>query len=261
MSNSIVRSLAQLALVGISTGIAIAPFVVRGTSDGPIPGFYTPETSEIPPGGFFSSEHPDTPPGGFSSSEHPDTSLPGFLGADGLVAREVQLPDGSSMTISENPNFVFTTDPPDGSKDLKHKRVDWEQYTLNDPLQAFCWDESTPQFTFGNSAPLAVDCQKIVDYYSGAKKTGVRGKWTLYPSDFANGKVVTLVKVDGCQFTLALSGGMGQKVFWGDLDLVFYVGNQLQYAKDGRVQAEDYTACYVMDEKYYVQLKWRLVKA
>lgn len=190
------------------------------------------------------------------------SAITGFTAIpDGLVAREVQLPNGSTITIAENPNIVFTPESPNDSKDTKHKRVDWQEYSLSDGVQDFCWDESRPQFSYGTSAPLAADCQKIVDYYSGVRKAGVRGKWTLYPSDLANGKVVPLVKVDGCQFTLTLSGKMGQKVFWGDNDLVYYVDNQLKYAKDGRVQAEDYTACYVVDETKYVQLKWRLVKA
>ncbi|KAK3950574.1 hypothetical protein QBC32DRAFT_315709 [Pseudoneurospora amorphoporcata] len=157
--------------------------------------------------------------------------------------------------ITAPPDSLITREDPNDSPDMKHKRVEWQEFGLNDPIQDFCWDESRPQFTYGSSAPLAADCQKIVDYYSG-----IRGRWTLYPSDLANGKVVPLVKVEGCQFTLALSGELGHKVFWGDNDLVYYVSNQLRYAKDGRVQAEDYTAFFVMDEKY-VQLKWRLVKA
>ncbi|KAK1779340.1 hypothetical protein QBC45DRAFT_450886 [Copromyces sp. CBS 386.78] len=187
MSTFSIRSLAQLALVGISTAAAIAPSAITA------------------------------PP-------------------DSLITREVQLPDGTTITIGENPNIVFTLEYPNDSKDMKHKRVEWQEFGLNDPIQDFCWDESRPQFTYG-------------------------GRWTLHPSDLANGKVVPLVKVEGCQFTLTLSGELGQKVFWGDHDLVYYVSNQLRYAKDGRVQAEDYTACFVMDEKKYVQLKRRLVKA
>ncbi|KAJ4416340.1 hypothetical protein N0V85_002322 [Neurospora sp. IMI 360204] len=212
MSIITIRSLVQLAVVGISTAAAIAPPAITATPYG-------------------------------------------------LITRKVQLHDGTTITIGENPNLVFTPESPNGSKDTKHKRVDWQELDISSPIQDFCWDESRPQFSYGSSAPLAADCQKIVDYYSGVRNFGVRGKWTLYPYDLENGKVVPLVKVDGCQFQLTLSGEIGQKVYWGDNDLVYYVNNQLKYAKDGRVQAEDFTACYVMDEKKYVQLKWRLVKA
>lgn len=202
-----IRSLAQLALVGISTAAAIASSDVTATPDG-------------------------------------------------LVTRKVQLSDGTTMTIAENPDIIFTPESPGDSKNLKHKRVDWQDLGTSAPLQDFCWDESIAKFTFGPSAPLASDCQKIVDHYAN-----IRGKWTFHPSDFEGDKVVPLVKVDDCQFQVSLSGEMGQKVFFGDNDLRYYVSNQLKYAEDGRVQAEDDMACYVEDEKKYVQLHWELVKA
>jgi Pathogen effector len=156
-----------------------------------------------------------------------------------LVAREVQLRDGSFATIHENRNLAFTTRGPSGTTEPSSPLDKRFNYT-NPGYPDYC-GEATAIETFGDSAPLASDCETIAQTYAFP----VSGFWTILPEDFAAapGGQVTIASSGTCKFAVRSLNDPVIFAHFGTNDLHFYIQSCVGDAQNGRIQALSDIAC------------------
>ncbi|KAK3381812.1 hypothetical protein B0H63DRAFT_214044 [Podospora didyma] len=162
---------------------------------------------------------------------------------DGLVPRKFTLADGSTTTIYENPNVLFTRGAAPAAP--QHRSLISKRLSYSACGGAFSNDycgEPNAVESYGSGTPLAADCSAIAQAYRNTC-----GYWTVTEVDGraagagdvpngANGWV-TLAQRGTCAFRVRLQTRPFQNLYFGTNDIQFYINTYVPHAKNGHIQA------------------------